>query len=386
MNQRRVVSVVGTRPNLMKVAPIVHELHDRPEGFTHTLIHTGQHYDRAMSQIFLEELRVAAPDYELGVGSGTHGEQTARTITALEPLLVQLDPDLLLVAGDVNSTLAAAIAGAKLRIPVGHVEAGLRSFDRTMPEEVNRVVTDSVADLLFTHSPEARTNLLREGRDDADIHEVGNTMIDTLVRMRPVIAADRSFQRLGLTPGSFLIVTLHRPALVDGPALATAIEELVKLDEQLSVVFPVHPRTRASIDRQRLDTGSLRLLDPLGYVAFLGLVSRAAAVLTDSGGIQEETTYLGVPCFTLRDKTERPVTCELGTNVLLGMAPERIGELPAHLDRPGRATHQVPEGWDGDASKRLVDILEGRADLRGFGASAQPALIPPPAAGLRSSG
>jgi UDP-N-acetylglucosamine 2-epimerase (non-hydrolysing) len=357
--RRTILSVVGTRPNFMKAAPVVAELARRPEDFEHVLVHTGQHYDHAMSQIFVEELGVRAPDHMLGVGSGSHARQTALVMERLEPLLLDVRPDVVLVPGDVNSTLAAALVAAKLQIAVGHIEAGLRSFDRSMPEEINRVLTDAVSDFLFTHSPEARDNLVREGSDEASIHFVGNTMIDTLVAMRPAIEALRAPERHGVAPASYLVVTLHRPALVDTPLLAEAITALQAVAEQMPVIFPAHPRTIANLRALGLPTGDdrLRLIEPVGYVEFLGLVAEAAGVLTDSGGVQEETTYLGVPCFTLRDNTERPVTCELGTNTLLGLVPERIVQVPRLLQAHAHRRRQVPPLWDGRAAERLVDVL-----------------------------
>jgi UDP-N-acetylglucosamine 2-epimerase (non-hydrolysing) len=350
---RRVVSVVGTRPNFMKTAPVVAQLARRGDDFEPVLVHTGQHYDDAMSRIFLDELGIGAPDHFLDVGSGAHGAQTARVMERLEPLLIDLKPDLVLVPGDVNSTLAAALTAAKLNIPVAHVEAGLRSWDRTMPEEINRIVTDQIADLLFIHSPEARDNLLREGRPESAIHAVGNTMIDTLVAMRdriPTADADRPY----------LVVTLHRPALVDHPEqLRAALAGLQTVAAEMDVVFPVHPRTRANMAAAGIELSApgLRLLDPLGYLDFLGLVSGAAGVLTDSGGIQEETTYLGIPCFTLRDTTERPVTVSMGTNTLLGRRPDRIPEVPALIEQARERPAQVPDGWDGHAAERIAAIL-----------------------------
>jgi UDP-N-acetylglucosamine 2-epimerase (non-hydrolysing) len=281
----------------------------------------------------------------------------------------ELGPDLVLVPGDVNSTLAAALVASKLGIAIGHIEAGLRSFDRTMPEEINRVLTDQISDLLFIHSPEARDNLAAEGISPQRVHPVGNTMIDTLVAMRTRIFDTRAAARRGLGPGSYLVVTLHRPALVDGPLLADAVAALDEVAEDMPVVFPIHPRTKASMQRQGLSFNStgMQLLDPLGYVEFLSLVQDAAGVLTDSGGMQEETTYLGIPCFTLRDNTERPVTCTLGTNVLLGLAPERIREVPELIAQAPTAA-DVPPGWDGAAAERVVDVLlesdlEGGSDL-----------------------
>jgi UDP-N-acetylglucosamine 2-epimerase (non-hydrolysing) len=353
----KIASVVGTRPNFMKAAPIVAELERAPEEFDHALIHTGQHYDAVMSEVFFEELSVGRPDHMLEVGSGTHARQTARVMERLEPVLVELDPDLLLVPGDVNSTVAAALTAAKLGIPVGHIEAGLRSFDRTMPEELNRIVTDQLSDLLFIHSPEALENLVSEGRPADRVHAVGNTMIDTLVALRPRIARAGALERLGLDRGGYLLVTLHRPALVDGPLLVEAIDALAAVAERMPVVFPVHPRTRGAMERLGADARRLTLLDPLGYLEFMQLVTHAAGVLTDSGGIQEETTYLGVPCFTLRDNTERPITCTAGTNTLLGLAPHRIREVPDLISSPRVARHEAPPGWDGHAARRVVDVI-----------------------------
>jgi UDP-N-acetylglucosamine 2-epimerase (non-hydrolysing) len=343
----------------MKTAPVLAELGRRSDCFESILVHTGQHYDKAMSQVFFEDLGVGEPDYLLGVGSGTHAQQTARTMERLEPLLQKACPDFVLVPGDVNSTLAASLVAAKLGIPVGHLEAGLRSFDRTMPEEINRIVTDHLSDLLFIHSPEARENLLAEGCQEAQIHDVGNTMIDTLVAMRGRIVALDAPSRYGLERGDYLMVTLHRPALVDGPLLSDAIDALMAVARELPVVFPIHPRTRKAIERNGLGIGSgVRLLEPLGYLEFLGLLEGAAGVLTDSGGIQEETTFLGLPCFTLRENTERPVTCTIGTNTLLGLAPKRIAEIPMLLGSRVRRSAQVPVGWDGAAAGRVVDVLE----------------------------
>ena len=270
-----------------------------------------------------------------------------------------ISPDLVLVPGDVNSTLAAALVASKLGIAIGHIEAGLRSFDRTMPEEINRVLTDQISDLLFVHSPEARGNLFAEGVPAERVHSVGNTMIDTLVAMGQRIGDVHAAQRHGLEPGSYLVVTLHRPALVDGPLLADAVAALDEVAAEMPVVFPIHPRTEASMSRRGLAFRSprTRVLEPLGYVEFLSLVQDAAGVLTDSGGMHEETTYLGIPCFTLRDNTERPITCKIGTNVLLGLAPERIREVPRLIVQARAQAAEVPPGWDGAAAERLVDVL-----------------------------
>lgn len=379
---RTVLSVVGTRPNFMKTAPVVAALENR-SGFRSVLVHTGQHYDEQMSRVFLEELGVGEPDHMLGVGSGSHASQTARVMERLEPVLQSENPDIVLVPGDVNSTLAAALTAAKMEIPVGHIEAGLRSFDRNMPEELNRVVADQISEFLFTHSPEALDNLVREGQSEARVHMVGNTMIDTLEAMRGAIEALDAPARHQLEPRTYVVVTLHRPALVDGPLLADAMERLAELARELPVVFPAHPRTRARLEALGIDAGEgLRLTEPLGYLEFLGLLAGAAAALTDSGGIQEETTFLGVPCFTLRSNTERPVTCELGTNTLLGLDPARIADVPRLLDEQAQRPASIPPLWDGQAAPRIVDVLAAanldliraqRADWSGPQAAAEPA-------------
>jgi UDP-N-acetylglucosamine 2-epimerase (non-hydrolysing) len=356
---QRILLIVGTRPNFMKMAPVIAQLRLRPEEFETVLVHTGQHYDHAMSQVFLEELDVPIPDFQLEVGSGSHAQQTARIMERLEPVLLECAPDLVLVPGDVNSTLAAAVVASKQTVPVGHVEAGLRSFDRTMPEEINRIVTDQLSDLLFTHSPEAAEHLTHEGIQSDRIHYVGNTMIDTLVALRERIDAADAAAGLGLAQGDYVLVTLHRPALVDGPALVDTVTNLDALSAAYPVVFPIHPRTRKAMDALglRFRSGRVTMLDPLSYLEFLSLTSTAAAVLTDSGGIQEETTYLGIPCFTLRDNTERPVTITVGTNTLLGKAPERILEIPRLLSGEAERSGDIPPLWDGSAAERLVNVL-----------------------------
>ncbi|MBS1888309.1 MAG: UDP-N-acetylglucosamine 2-epimerase (non-hydrolyzing) [Actinobacteria bacterium] len=355
----RVVYVIGTRPNFVKTAPVIAAMRDRhPEG-RHVIVHTGQHYDRAMSEVFFEELGVPTPDHMLEVGSGTHAVQTARTMERLEPVLLAEEPDLLVVPGDVNSTLAAVLVATKLQLPVAHVESGLRSFDMTMPEEVNRIVADRFSEYLFMHSEEAVGNLRAEGIPDERMHMVGNTMIDTLVALRERIDAAGSPARLGVEEDAYALVTLHRPALVDGPLLGATVAQLAALSEQLPVVFPVHPRTRKMMEAAGAgaDAPGLLLSEPLGYLDFLSLVAGARAVLTDSGGIQEETTYLGIPCFTLRDNTERPVTVELGTNRLLGLDPGAIASIPGALAERSDAPAEPPPLWDGHAAERIADVL-----------------------------
>jgi UDP-N-acetylglucosamine 2-epimerase (non-hydrolysing) len=353
----RLLYVIGTRPNFVKMAPVVGALRRRRPEWRHSLVHTGQHYDRLMSDVFLEELGVPDPDHLLGVGSGTHGAQAARVIEGLEPVLRDERPDLVLVPGDVNSTLAAALCAWKLGIGVGHVESGLRSFDRSMPEEVNREIVDHVSSHLFLHSDEAVENLSREGVPGERMHFVGNTMIDTLVALRPRLAERGTAASMGLEPGAYLLVTLHRPALVDGPLLGGAMEALAAVAREMPVIFPVHPRTRKMLAGRWDDSPGLRLLDPVGYLDFLSLVADAGAALTDSGGIQEETTYLGVPCFTLRDNTERPVTIRAGTNTLLGLDPARITEIPGLLGAASPGDPEPPALWDGRAAERVADVL-----------------------------
>jgi UDP-N-acetylglucosamine 2-epimerase (non-hydrolysing) len=351
-----IVYVVGARPNFVKMAPVIREMRLRAPRLDHVVVHTGQHYDPVMSGIFFEQLGLPEPDHFLGVGSGTHGAQTARALEQLESVLAELRPLAVVVPGDVNSTLAAALAAAKLNIPIAHLEAGLRSFDRTMPEEINRVLVDQLAHWCFIHSPEAEVHLRREGIAANRIAFVGNTMIDTLVSLQPTIRRSRIHAELGIAPHRYLLVTLHRPALVDGPLLATVIEELSAIAHDRPIVFPVHPRTRGQIAGTAAGVSGLKLVDPVGYIDFLALESAAAAVLTDSGGVQEETTFLGVPCFTLRDNTERPITLTQGTNRLLGLRPDRIREIPRLLERT-TTNLRPPGGWDGHAAGRVADTL-----------------------------
>ncbi|MFI5027699.1 MAG: non-hydrolyzing UDP-N-acetylglucosamine 2-epimerase [Solirubrobacterales bacterium] len=351
-----ILYVVGTRPNMVKTAPVVGALRARLPDGRHTIVHTGQHYDRLMSEVFFEELGMPAPDHMLEVGSGSHAQQTARTMERLEPVLVSERPDLVIVPGDVNSTLAAAITAAKLNIPVAHIESGLRSFDRTMPEELNRIVADQLSEHLFLHSDEAVENLRSEGIGEERMHFVGNTMIDTLVALEDRFRDLDTPRRLGLDPGAYLLVTLHRPALVDGPLFPHAMTELASLASEMPVVFPIHPRTRKMIEGEGAAQGLL-LSEPVGYLDFLSLMANARAVLTDSGGIQEETTYLGIPCFTLRDNTERPVTIRAGTNTLLGLEPAAIATIPVALAARPAGRLDPPPLWDGRAADRIAEVL-----------------------------
>jgi len=351
----KIFHIVGARPNFMKVAPVLNALKSR-KNVVQTLVHTGQHYDANMSDIFFEQLGIPAPDVNLAVGSGSHARQTAEIMTRFEPVLLERAPDVVLVYGDVNSTVATALVCAKLGVRVGHVEAGLRSFDRTMPEEINRLVTDQLADMLYTPSEDGDLNLQREGIAKDKIFRVGNVMIDSLVKLLPVA---RRQTREGL-PERYALVTLHRPANVDdSPTLKRILQSLLEVNRDLSVVFPAHPRTRQRISEFGLNAEQLRVLDPLPYIDFLGLQSRATVVITDSGGIQEESTYLGVPCLTLRENTERPVTVTLGTNVLVGRDPEKLrSELALVL--AGKAKKgSVPSLWDGNTGERIAALLAG---------------------------
>ncbi|HEX8066698.1 MAG TPA: UDP-N-acetylglucosamine 2-epimerase (non-hydrolyzing) [Thermoleophilaceae bacterium] len=360
------VYVVGARPNFVKTAPVVAEMRRRLPDDRHVLVHTGQHYDQMMSDVFLAELGVGRPDYMLGVGSGSHAVQTARVMERIEPVLEEERPDLVLVPGDVNSTLAVALVAAKAGHRLAHLESGLRSFDRTMPEEINRVVADELSQDLLVHSDEAVANLRREGIEDDRVHFVGNTMIDSLVALEGRWRDAGAAERLGVRPGGYLLVTLHRPALVDGDLIHDAMARLGALARELPVVFPVHPRTRVRLGAGFEPPPGLLLVDPVGYLDFLSLEADAAAVLTDSGGIQEETTFLGVRCFTLRDNTERPVTIRAGTNTLLGLDPARIDAVLPALAGPPAPPAGPPPLWDGAAAGRVADVLERtRAAARG---------------------
>jgi len=370
-----VVYVVGARPNFVKMAPVVREMRRRAPAARHVVVHTGQHYDADMSGIFFDELGMPVPDHLLGVGSGSHAVQTARALERLEPVLEQVRPRAIVVPGDVNSTLSAALAAAKLQIPIAHLEAGLRSFDRTMPEEINRLLVDQLAQWCFIHSMEAAEHLQREGIEKDRIRFVGNTMIDTLVQLRSRIAASTVHQEFGVEQHGYLLVTLHRPALVDGPLLAPVLAGLAEVARSLPVVFPVHPRTRARLHRENLDAPGVQFADPVGYIDFLALEASAAAVLTDSGGIQEETTYLHVPCFTFRDNTERPVTITQGTNKLLGLRPDVISEIPRYIAESPVRLHSPP-GWDGHAAGRVAQALIDDLGLSAPGEAAEVGLAP----------
>ena len=347
-----ILHVVGARPNFMKAAPVLRALAAR--GARQTLVHTGQHYDRNMSDVFFTQLAIPEPDFNLGVGSGSHAQQTAQVMTAFEPVVLETKPDVVLVYGDVNSTMAATLVCSKLLVRIGHVEAGLRSFDRTMPEEINRMVTDRLADLLFTPSEDGDINLGNEGVPPEKIHLVGNVMIDSLVRLLP---AAMKVPRNGL-PDQYALVTLHRPSNVDdSESLKSILESLLEVSERMPIVFPAHPRTRQRIADFGINVEKLRLVDPTPYIEFLALQRGATVVITDSGGIQEETTYLGVPCLTLRSNTERPVTVSMGTNILVGQDRKRLSsELMKIYEGKGK-TGTIPPLWDGHAGDRIADIL-----------------------------
>jgi UDP-N-acetylglucosamine 2-epimerase (non-hydrolysing) len=353
----KVLNIVGARPNFMKIAPIVEEMKKAPD-LQGILVHTGQHYDEGMSEVFFRDLGIPVPEVHLGVGSGSHAEQTARIMVEFEKVCVREEPGLVLVVGDVNSTMACSIVAAKLRIPVAHVEAGLRSFDRTMPEEINRLVTDALASLLFTTSRDADENLKREGVDPSKIFFVGNVMIDTLLKHRTKAAAlpiDK--------PERYALVTLHRPSNVDDRnVLAGILDALNQISKTMAVIFPIHPRTAKRIQDFGLSLDSVRTMEPLGYLEFLNLESTASVVLTDSGGAQEETTILGVPCLTLRHNTERPVTITHGTNIMVGPDKNRILDAFRRVMNGEWKPSGPPELWDGDAAKRIVRVIRDFSD------------------------
>jgi UDP-N-acetylglucosamine 2-epimerase (non-hydrolysing) len=359
----KILHVIGARPNFMKIAPIMRAVAGR--GFAEQkLVHTGQHYDVSMSDVFFTDLGMPFPDIHLGVGSGSHAEQTAKVMVGFEKVCLDERPDLVVVAGDVNSTMACAIDCAKLRVPCAHVEAGLRSFDLDMPEEVNRIVTDRLCEILLTPSPDGDENLRREGTPDERIFRVGNVMIDTLLAHLPRARATGSPRRLGVEAGGYAVLTLHRPSNVDDRrVLARILDAIEQIQRELPVVFPAHPRTRKRFEEfgfaPRVDgMKGLRVCDPLGYLDFLGLTSQARLVLTDSGGLQEETTALGIPCLTLRENTERPVTVTEGTNTIVGVDPERILSAASEaLGGSGKAG-RIPALWDGRASDRIADVLQ----------------------------
>ena len=351
-----ILHVVGARPNFMKAAPVIAAFRDH--AVQQTLVHTGQHYDASMSDIFFQQLGIPEPDVNLAVGSGSHAVQTAEIMARFEPVVIDRRPDVVLVYGDVNSTVAASLVCAKLGIRIGHVEAGLRSFDRRMPEEINRLVTDQLADLLFTPSEDGDVNLLREGIDPQKIYQVGNVMIDTLVKLLPVAKKMTRSDDVFEKPSA--LVTLHRPSNVDEPGmLDSLIRTLTVLGRDIRVVFPVHPRTRNRIEELGgwSPGPNVCLVDPVGYVEFLALQMRATVVITDSGGIQEETTYLKIPCLTVRENTERPITTTVGSNVLVGQDMNRLLSEARRILKGHGKTGRVPSLWDGHAAYRIAEVI-----------------------------
>ena len=355
---KRIDLIVGARPNFIKAFPVYREL-EKTGQFSLRLINTGQHYDKNMVAVFFEQLKMKEPDINLGIGSGRHGEQTARILNEIEREFLSQKPDLVIVFGDVNSTLAAALAAAKLNIPVAHVEAGLRSFDRSMPEEINRILTDQISDLLFITSPEAEVNLLKEGKDKDQVHFVGNTMIDSLIRFQPLFDSVHIKDACGFQDKEYVLITLHRPSNVDDPVnLEQLIASLNTVAETAPCLWPLHPRTRKQLDNITPKLHDrLFIIDPLGYLEFMGLQRDAAAVITDSGGIQEESTFLGVPCLTVRDNTERPITIEQGTNRLVGTEYSNIPEIVREAIVE-KSVPRVPELWDGKSSERIANVLQ----------------------------
>lgn len=359
----KILNIVGARPNFMKIAPIQREMMRRPDVFHPLIVHTGQHYDESMSDSFFRDLGIPEPDHHLEVGSASHAVQTARIMTAFEPVVIAEKPDWVVVVGDVNSTIACALVCSKLGVKVAHVEAGLRSGDRSMPEEINRILTDAISDLLLTTSPDADENLRREGVSPDKIRFVGNVMIDSLFfnleRAKRLAVRDG----FGLKERGYAVVTLHRPSNVDNAEiLGGLIDALGDIAAEMPIVFPVHPRTRSNIEvfgfGEKIAGSAIRLVEPLGYLDFLNLYSGARLVLTDSGGLQEETTALGIPCLTLRENTERPITIELGTNTLVGTDPDAIRTAAAKiLGAPFPENPRTPPLWDGKAAERICDAI-----------------------------
>jgi len=369
----KIINVVGARPNFMKIAPIVEEI-KKYEQIKQILVHTGQHYDEKMSKLFFEELMISEPEIYLNVGSASHAKQTAEIMVRFEDILLAEQPDLTVVVGDVNSTIACALVSVKLGIPVAHIEAGLRSFDRTMPEEINRILTDSISEYLFVTEKSGEINLLREGVSKEKIFFVGNVMIDTLMKNLEKINSSKILQEYELQPKTYALLTLHRPSNADNKkVLSEILQALNKIQEHIRIVCPLHPRTKKNIKQfgleekftflKRMEGNSkykkFIVIDPVGYLDFNKLVSQSKFILTDSGGIQEETTVLGVPCVTLRNNTERPSTIEQGTNVLVGVSKDKIIQESMKIINGELRKHSIPELWDGNAAKRIVKILIG---------------------------
>ena len=369
---KTVLHLVGARPNFMKVAPIYRAVAERAS-LRQRIVHSGQHYDLNMSDVFFADLGLPPPDVHLGVGSGTHAQQTAKVMTELEKVCTEEKPDLVSVVGDVNSTLAGSLVAAKALIPLAHVEAGLRSRDRTMPEEINRMVTDRLADILLTPSRDADENLRQEGVDQSRIHFVGNVMIDSLLAFKPKAEELPTVKKMGLTPKQYAVCTLHRPSNVDqADTLSGLLDALSHIARSMPVIFPAHPRTQKIIAESGLASAlarspGLRLVEPMGYLEFLSLTIQAALILTDSGGLQEEATVLNIPCLTLRENTERPITVSLGTNTLVGRDPERIKREAMQVLSGHGKQGRIPELWDGHAAQRIAEVYE-----RALGVQAAP--------------
>lgn len=362
----KILNVVGARPNFMKMAPIIEAMNRHPESIEHILVHTGQHYDEKMSKAFFDDLGMPKPDIDLNVGSGSHAEQTARIIVAFEKVCLAQKPDLVIVVGDVNSTMACTITAKKLGIRVAHVEAGLRSRDMSMPEEINRLCTDVLCDYLFTTDRFANENLKAEGVPTEKIFFVGNVMIDTLLKHKVLAEGLPLIGKWGLEPRKFAVLTLHRPSNVDNPeTLKGILEALAEIAQEIPIIFPIHPRTRKRVEQFGLshfftigqEVKGFWPTDPIGYLEFLHINLNAKMVLTDSGGLQEETTVLGVPCITMRHNTERPITCTEGTNMLIGSDPQRIREAAKAVLSGEVKGSRVPEKWDGRAAERIVEVL-----------------------------
>lgn len=359
----KVLNIVGARPNFMKIAPIVREMRRRESEFLPLIVHTGQHYDEAMSDSFFRDLGIPKPDFHLEIGSASHAVQTAKIMMAFEPIVLAEKPDWVLVVGDVNSTIACALVCAKLGVKIAHVEAGLRSRDRSMPEEINRILTDSISDLLLTTSQDADENLKQEGVADEKIKFVGNVMIDSLFYNLEKSKESKTRETLDLIDKDYAVLTLHRPSNVDEREVFSGLlEALISISEKLPIIFPVHPRTKANIEKfgfaERVENANIKLIEPLGYLDFMNLYSGAKLVLTDSGGLQEETTALSIPCLTLRENTERPITIEMGTNVLVGVEKKKIKQAAFEiLESAEKKDAKIPPLWDGRAAERICDAL-----------------------------
>ena len=361
MSKHKICLIVGARPNFMKSAPLMRELLANDDSFDTKLIHTGQHYDHALSQLFFDELKMPKPDLYLGVGSGSHAEQTGKIMIELEKSFGELKPDLVVVFGDINSTLAAAIVTAKMCIKLAHVEAGLRSFDNTMPEEINRIVTDRLSHYLYVSEDSGLVNLRNEGVTDEKVFYTGNIMIDSLVANLEIAKKSDILDKLHLEPNSYIAMTMHRPANVDEEdKLRELFENIIEVSEKMPIVFPCHPRTKKRLEDFGITSNAqgLKMIEPLGYLDFLKLQSNANFVLTDSGGVQEETTYLKIPCITMRENTERPSTVDIGSNIIVGVNPKNIRDAAMRTIQGERKQGNIPRLWDGKTAGRIVQLMK----------------------------